>query len=421
MSIASGRGTAERGFGTGHGRLQRGSRATRSRSREINTLFDALTHKLAALWKPQRAPRTARGSRCRCGRPVFFANSRCTACNADLGFEPELARVVALEPTEGGWHLDGSAEGADAQPTLYLRCASFDSPSGCNWLLAAREHRSLCRACRLNRTIPDLSQPGNGALWRQVENARRRLVAQLISLGLPVASRVPAQHEDPVGGLMFDVLSAGPNAPPVVTGHARGLITLNLEEADDAVRERTRKAMREPYRTLLGHFRHEVGHYYWDRLVEGTSWQDDFRALFGDERVDYADALQRHYDRGPEPDWPLRHVSAYAACHPWEDWAETWAHYLHMVDTLDTALSFGLDGGDIDFEIEPFGRDDLWRPDAPGASDFLGFVNAWVELTGALNELSRSMGQPDFYPFVLPRAVVGKLQFVHTVVHAARP
>jgi hypothetical protein len=394
--------------------VTRGAQETR-----INTLFDALARKLVTLWKPPRGPRTARSSRCRCGRPVFFANSRCTACEAELGYEPELGHVFALEPAEEGWRLAALESDPVEGPTCYRRCASFESPSGCNWLVPKEDHRLLCRACRLNRTIPDLSQPGNPALWRQVENARRRLIAQLISLGLPVASRVPVQDEDPRCGLMFDVLSAQPGAPPVMTGHTHGLITLNLQEADDAVRERTRSAMGEPYRTLLGHFRHEVGHYYWERLVDGTAWHKDFRALFGDERADYAAALRSHYAQGPPSDWALHHVSAYAACHPWEDWAETWAHYLHMVDTLDTALSFGLDGGDIDFEIEAFGPEALWRPAAPGAAGFLEFVNAWVELTGALNELSRSMGQPDFYPFVLPRLAVGKLQFVHAVVGEA--
>lgn len=385
-------------------------------------LFDRLARQLDLRWKPRRAPAAPRSYRCRCGRPVFFRNSACTACGAPLGYEATRGRVFALEPAEGDaaglWRLDGEPGGV-----LYARCANYDSPAGCNWLVErdGREPpRLLCRACRLNRTIPDLSQPDNAALWRQVEIARRRLVSQLVALGLPVASAVPVQAEDPQRGLMFDVLRAAPGAPPVLTGHAGGLITLNLDEADDAVRERTRAAMREPYRTLLGHFRHEVGHYYWDRLVAGTAWHADFRALFGDERADYAAALQRHYAQGPTPDWALRHVSSYASTHPWEDWAETWAHYLHMVDTLDTALSFGLDAGDVDFAIEPYGDDALWRPGDAGAEDFLGFVNAWVELTGALNELSRSMGQPDFYPFVLPRAVVGKLQFVHAVVAGAR-
>jgi hypothetical protein len=168
---------------------------------------------------------------------------------------------------------------------------------------------------------------------------------------------------------------------------------------------------------MLGHFRHEVGHYYWERLVAGTPRLQEFRARFGDETQDYAAALARHYNDGPDPSWPDRCVSAYASTHPWEDWAETWAHYLHMVDTMDTALSFGVDGDDVEIVTEPFTLADLEAPDGPEALRFLEFVNAWVDLTALLNELSRSMGQHEFYPFVLARKVVAKLYLVHRVVH----
>jgi hypothetical protein len=226
--------------------------------------------------------------------------------------------------------------------------------------------------------------------------------------------------EDPERGLMFDFLRSPAQGPPVTTGHAHGLITLDIEEADDARRELIRSALHEPYRTLLGHLRHEVGHYYWDRLVDGGIWHEGFRARFGDERADYATALARHYERGPAEDWPRRCVSAYASTHPWEDWAETWAHYLHMLDTLDTAFSYGLTGDDVEFEVERYRRDALDDPDAPGGEVFLRLVNGWLELTAVLNELSRSMGQPDFYPFVLSRPAVAKLHLVHRVVnHAA--
>jgi len=411
-------------------------------------LFDTLTALMrqAAASAPARSasPTAMRGTRryrCRCGRPVFFRNSACNACGSALGYVPETSRLLPLDPgpAPGLWLLaqepTTSAPRAPLAPRrLYARCANFDTAAGCNWLVALTSTLPpaspteappvspgpmLCRACRLNRTIPDLGDPTAAELWRRIELARRRLVSQLIAVGLPVASRVPAANEDPQRGLMFDVLRALPGGPPVMTGHANGLITLNLDEADDAMRERIRVEMREPYRTLLGHFRHEVGHYYWDRLVLGTPWIDGYRRLFGDETEDYAAALQRHYAQGPAPDWALRHVSSYASTHPWEDWAETWAHYLHMLDTLDTALSFGLDASDVEFDADPYTKADLWRPDDPGAEEFLGFVNGWVELTSVLNELSRSMGQPDYYPFVLPRPVVAKLQFVHLVVRGA--
>ena len=302
----------------------------------------------------------------------------------------------------------------------YKRCLHRATPAACNWLIPAHDPQDFCRACRLNRTIPDLtdaSQPDNGYLWGLVETAKRRLVSSLIILGLPVASKI---SEDPVRGLMFDLLRAPPGGKPVMTGHESGLITLNVDEADDATRELARKAMREPYRTLLGHFRHEVGHYYWDRLVAGTPWLDGFHQLFGDESADYAASLQRNYSEGPPSDWPQRFVSAYASTHPWEDWAECWAHYLHMRDAIDTARGFGLIASlnvdQADLEFTPFALNALWQPDHPEAEHFLAFLNHWNRLTLMLNQMSRSMGQPDFYPFTLPSAVLAKLQFIHLVV-----
>jgi hypothetical protein len=271
----------------------------------------------------------------------------------------------------------------------------------------------FCLSCRLNRTIPDLSVPENGVLWGRIEAAKRRVVSLLVALGLPVASRV---GEDPERGLAFDLLRAPAGGPPLLTGHDDGLITLNIEEADDARREGIREAMRENYRTVVGHFRHEAGHYYWDRLIDNTPWIEGFRLLFGDERTDYDAALRMHYEQGPAPDWARRYVSSYASCHPWEDWAETWAHYLHMADTVGTAASVGLNRDTVDMQFELFTADALFSPGDPGAQLFLSFLNAWVELTAVLNELSRSMGQPDSYPFALPRAAVGKLQFIHMVV-----
>jgi hypothetical protein len=372
--------------------------------------FEDMSQRLRAAWKPHKQPTAPRAYRCQCGRPVFFGNSRCLGCGTALGYEPERARVLPLQPAaqQGQWQVHGAAPEAPC----YRRCANFDTPAGCNWLVA--DAQPLCRACRLNRTIPDLSVPENGMLWARIEAAKRRLVSQLIALGLPVRSK----GEDPAQGLAFDFLRALPGAP-VTTGHAGGVITLDVEEADDARRERIRTQLHEPYRTLLGHLRHEVGHHYWDVLIGGTPRLDDFRRLFGDERQDYATALKANYEQGPPADWAQRFVTAYASCHPWEDWAETWAHYLHMVDTVDTALSFGIDADDVELSAEPWGPDALWQPDAAGAEAFLGFLNAWTELTAVLNEMSRSMGQPDFYPFVLPRPAVAKLQFIHLVVAGA--
>ncbi|WP_437640557.1 zinc-binding metallopeptidase family protein [Sorangium sp. So ce854] len=381
------------------------------------TRLAPLSSRLSSAWKPVKEPTAPRAYRCQCGRPVFFRNSECLACKTPLGYDTERAKVLPLKPgpTEGTWQRwDDTAD----PPRRYTRCANFDSASGCNWLVPIEgdDAPALCAACRLNRTIPDAGNAEHQALWRRIETAKRRLVSQLLALNLPVRSKV---GEDPERGLCFDFLASPPDGPRVMTGHADGVITLNIEEADDATRERIRAAMREPYRTLLGHFRHEVGHYYWDLLVRDAGWLPPFRELFGDEQQDYAAALKANYEQGPPADWPQRFVSAYASMHPWEDWAETWAHYLHMVDTVDTALSFGIHADDVELDVEPWGADALWRPDDPGAKSFLGFVNAWVELTAVLNEMSRSMGQHDFYPFVLPRVAVAKLQFIDLVVSGA--
>ena len=221
-------------------------------------------------------------------------------------------------PKPDTWKLHGQ----DKSRKLWRRCGNLNSRAGCNWLVAAKDKQPLCISCRLNRTIPDLNDENNARWWRLIENAKRRLVAQLLSLGLPVQSRVT---EDPERGVMFDFLRSPPEGPRVLTGHANGLITLNVEEADDSIREKTRHEMHEPYRTLLGHFRHEIGHYYWDRLVAGTPWLDKFRGLFGDEQQDYAAALKKNYDEGPPANWADNFISAYASSHPWEDWAESWA------------------------------------------------------------------------------------------------
>jgi hypothetical protein len=361
------------------------------------------------------AIRASRAYLCQCGRPVFFRNSACLSCGTPLGFVAERSRLEPLAPVADApdqWTLWSAPDGP-----RFRRCANLDMV-GCNWLVPGdAAPGTVCLACSLNRTVSDPSDPVNLAAWRALEMAKRHLVAQLLAMGLPVEPRNPQAPD--VLGLAFDFLRPTPEQP-VLTGHDHGLITLNMDEADDARREQVRAQMGESYRTLLGHFRHEVGHYYWDRLVLNSAWLDDYRGLFGDERASYAEALQRNYTQGPPPDWPQHFVSSYASTHPWEDWAETWAHYLHMVDTLGTAMRFGLDAKDVELPYAPFTVDALWRPQNPDAEGFLQIVNGWVELTGVLNEMSRSMGEPDFYPFVLTPAVVAKLQFIHCVVLQAR-
>ncbi|PMY70854.1 MULTISPECIES: putative zinc-binding metallopeptidase [Pseudomonas] len=373
--------------------------------------FEQLSSRIAAPFVREDS-RNSKVWRCRCGQSLFFRNSQCLACSAALGYQPEQSRLSSLQPGPEAdtWRLD-----VDPQAGLFRRCANLDTPAACNWLLPAHGAATLCVACRLNRTIPDLSVPENPERWRMVEIAKRRLVAQLVSLGLPLI----AKAEDEEAGLAFDFVGIDLQGRAPMTGHANGLITLDIKEADDAYREQVRVQMREPYRTLLGHFRHEVGHYYWDRLIAGSHWLEPCRALFGDERASYAEALDRHYQQGAPNDWSQTYVSAYATMHPWEDWAETWAHYLHMMDAVDTALGFGMSAREMDFDYQPFPLDTLYDPQHPGGPAFLSFVNAWIELAGMLNELSRSMGQPDFYPFILPPAVIAKLHFIHLVIQQA--
>jgi hypothetical protein len=363
-----------------------------------------------------------RSYQCRCGKPIFFRNSRCLACGSALGFEPNLGSLYALRPA-GEPDLWKLADTGEAAAKLYRRCANLTSVSGCNWLVSTDEtgtnQQTLCQSCRLDRTIPDLSIPADAEAYRSISNAKRRVVSFLIALRLPVASRI---SEDPERGLAFDFLRSPAAGPRVMTGHDHGLITLNIEEAEDSTRERIRGEMGEPYRTLLGHLRHETGHYYWERLIDNTTWIEGYRQLFGDERQDYAAAIQAHYQSGPAPGWQQRFISAYASTHPWEDWAETWAHYLHVMDTLETALGFGLDPeSSIEMEVKPFTADALYRSEDPSGEQFLRFLNSWTRLTAVLNELSRAMGLHDFYPFALPRGVVAKLHFVHLVVTEASP
>jgi len=376
-------------------------------------LFESIFKRLSSDWTLHKtSEKLSRAYHCNCDAPIFFPNTQCLNCKLPLGFLPDALSLAALVP--------GPAAGtfrAEGHDRLYKYCANRQTPALCNWMIDANDSAALCIACRLNRTIPNLEDADNARYWAAIENAKRRLVAQLLAFGLPVKSKV---DEDPEHGLMFDFLRAPPQGPAVMTGHANGLITINVEEADDSKREKIKHDLHEPYRTLLGHFRHEVGHYYWDRLVYDTKWLEPYRKLFGDERVSYADSLKRHYASGAPADWADSYISSYATSHPWEDWAETWAHYLHVVDSLSTALGFGLEADDLETHITPFTSEDLYAPDDPGAERFLSLLNSWIEVIMVLNEVARSMGEQDFYPFVMSKPVVAKLQLVHMIVFDTR-
>ncbi len=345
-----------------------------------------------------------------CGNTLHFENTACENCSHALGFLPAQGLLSALTVEDNGLR-------AMADRGLYRACANAEH-NACNWLIPAEEAGRFCLCCRHNRTAPNLDDPHTRDLWRRIQNSQHRLFATLLRLGLPL----PTREEDPEAGLVFDVLAdpADPSQPRVLTGHDKGLITFNLGEADDAERERRRVAMGEPYRTMLGHMRHEIAHFFWDRLVRDAGQGEVLyacRQVFGDPMLDYEAALKSHYENGPPAHWQANYVSAYATAHPWEDFAETCAHYLHMVDTLDTAFAYGLrlrpnvgnaDGMQARIDFDPHME-----------ADFERIVHAWLPLTFAVNSLNRSMGLSDLYPFVLTAPVIEKLRFIHGLMHPA--
>lgn len=338
---------------------------------------------------------------------MFFENTHCVHCGRLLAFLPDLLLVGSLDP------VDGEEEGRWRSPLprasgSYRLCRNYHVEQVCNWALEAGDDSELCRSCRLTRTLPDLTMDGHRSAWYLLEVAKRRLVYTLMALGLPFDS------------LSFEFLAdAGADGSPVLTGHAAGVITINIAEADDAERERRRHAMLEPYRTLLGHMRHESGHYFWAHLVEPDADRlARFRALFGDDRDDYAAALQRHYAAGPPAGWQEQFVTAYASSHAWEDWAETWAHYLHIADTLEIAAACGM-------SLRPRRSDEPALPRVPQdvtgpGSSFDVLLASWHPLTYVLNNLNRGLGLADPYPFVLSTPAVEKLRFVHETIAATR-
>ena len=336
---------------------------------------------------------------------MFFHNSVCVTCKTALGFDRPTGEIVALAPTDAGLRTTG--DGPPRRPCANIRLAA------CNWL-APVDGPELCASCLLTRTRPADADTRGLAAFLRAEVAKRQLLFQLDELRLPVVGRA----DDPEHGLAFDLL--GRHAGPVITGHDDGLITIDLAEGDDGHREALRVRLAEPYRTLLGHFRHEVGHWYWDVLISESALLQDFRALFGDERADYAEALKRHYDSEPLPGWQQHHVSIYATAHPWEDWAESFAHYLHLRDTLQTASAFGIWVGGPDAPVRTSPKAPLSALPDDNVEDFDAIITTWLPLTLALNAVNRSMGKDDLYPFVLSPGVQDKLRFVDTVVRSAQ-
>jgi hypothetical protein len=343
---------------------------------------------------------------------------KCTRCGHVLAFLPDRLVVSALEPeAKPSSQPDADvwrALAAEAAGARYRLCRNSTEHGVCNWAVPADDADAYCRACRLNHMIPNLADAKALESWHRIEIAKRRLLHTLLKLGLPVETKA----ENPQGGLAFDFLKDDQDGgdAKVFTGHSDGLITINVAEAEDPFREKMREQLGETYRTVLGHFRHESGHYYWERLVAHGPRLEDFRALFGDERQSYEDACARHYAEGPPADWWERYVSSYATMHPWEDWAETWAHYLHMVDGLETARAYGLSLKPAPAGAAPELAVKARRLDPRSFDDLM---KGWIPLTLALNSMNRSFGTPDPYPFVLTAAAIEKLRFVHDLVESA--
>ncbi|TCQ12224.1 hypothetical protein C8J34_101864 [Rhizobium sp. PP-F2F-G36] len=345
-----------------------------------------------------------------CGNSVHFDNRTCVNCGSRLGFETESLSMKALAPAGGDqWTVIGKTD------TAVRFCANAMNDI-CNWLVPAASQNTYCVACSYNHIVPVTDNTEGVQRWQKISQAQRHLFYSILRWNLPR----PGRDADPQGGLVFDFLADEVDAngnviQAAMTGHEDGLISLRAAEADDATRESIRVSMGEPYRTLLGHFRHEIGHFYFAQLCRDEETLAEARALFGDEREDYAAALQRNYEQGPPADWQNRFISTYASCHPSEDFAECWAHFFHIVDTLETARAFGLStdprrhqemAAEVDFD--PY-----------NAQDSQTLVDAWVPLSVALNSIQRSMGQTDSYPFVLSIPVVQKLEFLNRLIHKA--
>ncbi len=354
-----------------------------------------------------------------CGNLVFFNSVHCVHCGHTLAFAPDRIAMHAMEPAqdsaEAGLFTLLPAETPEAR---YRQCFNYTQWNNCNFAVPQHSASLLCVACRQTVGLPDLSSGSNVAGWSLLEGAKRQLFYTLARLGLQSVDDGPL----PDPGPRYAFLADWPNGDPVLTGHSHGTITVNVAEANNAERTRRRVDLSEPYRTLLGHLRHESGHYYWDRLVRDAGGQDAFRAVFGDEREDYAASLARHYARSEHNDWQALHVTAYAAAHPWEDWAETWAHYLHMIDLLETASSYdaALALPEPRAVRRPAVR--ITNPyDEESTPDFAAMVRQWAPLTLLVNSLNRSLGQEDAYPFAISAGALKKLEFVHNIVTHFQP
>jgi hypothetical protein len=337
-----------------------------------------------------------------CHNLLYFENNICLSCNHMVGFDAAALSMITLDKKN-----DTEFFNIAKKNETYRFCENAVHGT-CNWLVPANQVSTFCIACALNRTIPALTENDNLKRWKLIEIAKHRLVYSLLRLRLPVN----AKKENEETGIAFDFMADESPKERIMTGHDNGTITLNIEEADEAQRARHKLDLGEKYRTLLGHFRHEIGHYYWDVLIQNSPAIGKFRKLFGDEQKDYAEALEQYYNTTIPANWADNFISPYATAHAWEDWAETWAHYLHMMDTLETAYAFGIridpkkatDEQDLQVNISN---------DPYHVGNFEQIIKMWLPLTFAVNSLNRSMGHPDVYPFIISATVIEKLRFIH--------
>lgn len=340
---------------------------------------------------------------CACGARLFFESVQCLGCGREVGWCPRCARISAVEPERGDYRCCTAGCGADL-----VKCHNYAQEAVCNRLLERGDELpspQLCDCCVHNVMIPDLSVAGHRQRWADLEAAKRRLFYTLDLVGLPHETEGPLPLSF---AFMTDAVPEGnvwrvlPGSERIYTGHANGRITIDVKEADDVERERVRVDLNETQRTLIGHFRHELGHYYWDRLVQGAQ-EESFVDVFGDfRRQDYAAALAQYYDRPCPPDWATAFLSPYATMHPWEDFAETFAFFLTMTSLLDTAAHWG---------VVP--------PDAPGR-DLPGRLEALSVIGQSANEMNRDMGLKDLLPYVATTAIERKLRYVDELIRHHR-
>ncbi|MGN6648067.1 MAG: zinc-binding metallopeptidase family protein [Cytophaga sp.] len=337
-----------------------------------------------------------------CNNTLYFENSICLSCRNPIGFDSSQLLMLTIQKNK----TDSFYTDIQSKKT-YKYCQNAQEAT-CNWLIPAESTSNFCIACELNRTIPPLTIAQNRERWHKIEIAKHRLIYSLLKLQLPIKKKVNNSPE----GIAFD-FTVDHHAKSVTTGHQSGLITINIKEADEAERAKNKYDLNEKYRTLLGHFRHEIGHYYWDVLIKNNPKKlKKFRELFGDETVNYQQALRNYYNN-PNKNTSNHYISIYATSHPWEDWAESWAHYMHLMDTVETAFNFG-----IQLDTESLQQRNISAPkisDPYQVKKFIDIFNMWVPLGFAVNGLSRSMGHPEFYPFVISEEIVEKLSFIHKI------